>query len=187
MKKAKKYETLYRINDATGRIVIDIALNDYLEFFHEWDNATFRKRNMHPELAEFLDICSEDIPMNRNLEIVFSLKSSRSTKMEELIRTSYQNYYGSLQRLENRRTKRFFRISAILLATALLLLTTYALAADLREKNIVLEVLLESLLIGGWVFTWEAVHMLFLDIIEPFHRRREIKRFLDAQLTFKYH
>jgi hypothetical protein len=33
MKKAKKYETLYRINDATGRIVIDIALNDYLEFF----------------------------------------------------------------------------------------------------------------------------------------------------------
>lgn len=39
MRKIKKYEMLYRRNDITERVIIDIALNDYLEFFHEWDNS----------------------------------------------------------------------------------------------------------------------------------------------------
>ena len=66
MKKANKYETLYRKNNYTGRIIIDIALEDYHEFFHEWDNASFRKRDIHPELAQFLDLCSEDIPLKKS-------------------------------------------------------------------------------------------------------------------------
>jgi hypothetical protein len=186
LRKNKKYESLYRINSDTGRVIIDIALDDYLEFFHEWDNSTFKKRDMHPELAEFLDICSEDIPIRRKLEIVFSIGTARNLEKEELIRTSYRNYYNAIKRLEDRKTKRFIRLSAILLFTSLMLLSVYALLADFRESNIVSKVLLESLLIGGWVFTWEAVHMLFLDIIEPFHRRREIKRFLETELSFNY-
>lgn len=54
---------LYRKNEETGRIIIDIALDDYLDFFHEWDNSTFKKRDIHTDLAEFLDLCSEDIPL----------------------------------------------------------------------------------------------------------------------------
>lgn len=61
MKNSNKYEMLYRKNYNTGRIIIDIALEDYLEFFHEWDNSVFKKRDIHIELAEFLDLCSEDI------------------------------------------------------------------------------------------------------------------------------
>lgn len=135
MRKNKRYEALYRRNKDTGRIIIDIALDDYIEFFHEWDNSVFKKRDMHPELAEFLDICSEDIPLREKLEIVFSI---------------------------------------------------YGLFANHELNNIILKVLLESLLIGGWVFAWEAVHILFLDIIEPLHKRREAKRFLEAEISFKY-
>ena len=187
MKKANKYETLYRKNNDTGRIIIDIALVDYLEFFHEWDNSVFRKRDIHPELAEFLDLCSEDIPLRKKIEIVFTMNTDEiSIEKEEQIRISYKNYYNSLQRLESRKTKRFFQISAILLFTSLVLLTAYALLREVTKESIISDVLLESLLIGGWVFTWEAVHLLFLDIIEPFRRRREIKRFLEAELTFKH-
>lgn len=187
MKSANKYETLYRKNNDTGRIIIDIALEDYLEFFHEWDNSVFKKRDIHTELAQFLDLCSEDIPLRKKLEIVFSLNTTEISKeKEEMIRISYQNYYNSLKRLENRKTKRFVRISAILLFTSLILLSAYGLLIDTNESTIISKVLLESLLIGGWVFTWEAVHLLFLDIIEPFRRRREIKRFLEAELSFKY-
>lgn len=75
---------------------------------------------------------------------------------------------------------------AILLFISLILLSAYGLLIDAKSNTILSKVLLESLLIGGWVFTWEAVHLLFLDIIEPFRRRREIKRFLDAVISFKY-
>ena len=160
-------------------------MEDYLEFFHEWDNSAFRKRDIHPELAEFLDLCSEDIPLRKKLEIVFSLNTDEiSAEKEEQIRISYKNYYNSLKRLVNRKAERFFKVSAILLLTSIVLLSAYTLLREVTNHSIISDVLLESLLIGGWVFTWEAVHLLFLDIIEPFRRRREIKRFLEAEITF---
>lgn len=187
MKKTDYYETVYRKNDVTGRVIIDIALDDYIDFFHEWDNASYKRRDIHNELVEFLDVCSEDIPIRKKLQIVFTLKTNDiSGEKENAIRISYQNYYRSLKRLEYRKFKRFIRISLILLCTSLLLLTSYGLLADYSANSIISKVLLESLLIGGWVFAWEAVHMLFLDIIEPFRRRREIKRFLEAEIHFKY-
>lgn len=187
MKKINKYETLYRRNNDTGRVIIDVALEDYLEFFNEWDNSPFKKRDIHPELIHFFDECSEDIPLSKKLEIVFSLNTEEnSIEKEEQIRISYKNYYNSLNRLVNRKTERFFKVSAILLFTSLVLLSAYALLRKVTKHSIISDVLLESLLIGGWVFTWEAVHLLFLDIIEPFRRRREIKRFLEAELSFKH-
>ncbi|MDF2484425.1 MAG: hypothetical protein K0R46_593 [Herbinix sp.] len=187
MKKSNKYEMLYRKNYDSGRVIIDIALEDYIEFFHEWDNSVFKKRDLHSELALFLDLCSEDIPLRKKLEIVFSLNTSEINKeKEELIHISYRNYYNSLKRLEDRKTKRFVRNSMILLFISLILLSAYGLLIDTRVDTFLSRVLLESLLIGGWVFTWEAVHVLFIDIIEPFHRRREIERFLEATLIFKY-
>jgi len=187
MKKANKYEMLYRKNNYTGRVIIDIALDDYFSFFHEWDNSAFKRRDIHAELAQFLDLCSEDIPLRKKLEIVFSLdRVEISKEKEELIRTSFRNYYNSLKRLEDRKTKKYVRIALVLLFISLLLLSAYGLLNDIKENTIISRVFLESLLIGGWVFTWEAVHLLFIDIIEPLHRRREINRFLEADISFKY-
>ncbi|NLJ96305.1 MAG: hypothetical protein GX321_04065 [Clostridiales bacterium] len=187
MKKIKIYESLYRKNPETGRVIIDIALEDYQEFFHIWDNSAFKKRDIHDELVQFLYLCSEDIPLKRNIEIVFSLQTGEKSKEKEnLIRTSYINYFCSVKRLERRKTKRFIRNSLILLFIAIMLLTLYGLLIPIKQESVMSKVLFESLLIGGWVFTWEAVHLLFIDIIEPFRRHREIDRFLEAELSFIY-
>src|SRR5574344_1980117 len=103
MQKSNKYKILYRKNEKTGRIIIDIALDDYHDFFHEWDNAAFKKRDIHPELADFFDLCSLDIPLRKELEIVISLKSNQAEpEKEEQLRLSYLNYYSALNRLETR-------------------------------------------------------------------------------------
>lgn len=183
----KTYETQYRRNKETGRIIIDIALDNYQEFFHEWDNSVFKKRDIHPELAEFLDLCSEDIPLRKSLEIIFTLNTSEyNADKEEQIHVSYKNYYSSLNRLETRKVKRIIRISTILLVISLTLLFVYGFFSNRAANNIISNVLLESLLIGGWVFAWEAVHLLFLDILAPFRRHREIKRLFEAVISFKY-
>lgn len=187
MKKANKYESLYRKNSDTGRVIIDIALENYLDFFHVWDNATLRKRDIHSELVQFLDLCSEDIPLRKKLEIVFTLDIDEISKEKEnQIRLSYKNFYASIKRLEQRKTKGFIRNSITLLFISLILLTLYGLLNDISQSTLLSRVFLESLLIGGWVFTWEAVHLLFIDIIEPFRRRKETNRLLDADLSFRY-
>ena len=187
MKKSSQYEMMFRKNNDTDRVIIDVALNDYIEFFHEWDNAVFKKRDIHSELVEFFDICSEDIPLSKRLEIDFSISTvDVSEEKEEQIRVSYRNYYSSLKRLEKRKTKRLLRMSIILLFISIVLLTSYGLFMDVELTTIASRVILESLLIGGWVFAWEAVHTLFIDIFEPFQRSREIQRFLEADISFIY-
>ncbi len=187
MKKEKYYEQLYRINPTTNRVIIDISLDNYLDFFHEWDNSVFKKRDINTALVQFLDLCSSDIPLSKKIEISFMLEDeSHSSTKESQIRESFQNYYHSLYRLETKKTRRYIRTAIVLLVVSLSLLAIYGLLIDTTSSSILFRVLRESLLIGGWVFAWEAVHLVFIDIIEPIYRIREIKRFTTANLTFTY-
>lgn len=187
MKKHNQYETLFRKNKNTDRVIIDIALGDYMEFFNEWDNSAYKMRDIHSDLVRFLDLCSDYIPLRKKIEIVFSIETSKADKeREDSIRLSYSNYYNALKRLESRKVNRYIRMSMILLIISLVLLTSYGFFYEIQVETIGSLVLLESLLIGGWVFAWEAVHTLFIDIIEPVRRMREIQRFIEADITFVY-
>lgn len=186
-KKAKEAAllSLYRRNSQTGNIIIDVALDRYLEFFHEWDNAVFKKRDLNPELADFLDICSEDIPLSKQFDVHFHIKNiALDSEKEKLIIASYHNYYTALKKLEDRKVKRIARFSVILFVIALGFIFLNLIANARAGNQLLPKVLLEGLLIGGWVFMWEALHMLFFDILEPFKRKRELKRFLNAEITF---
>ncbi len=183
----KDYETIYKRNSETGRIVIEVLLNDYLEFFHEWDNAAFKKRDMHPELAAFLDECSEDIPLREDLEIQFCLPEEiADPKREATIRTSFKNFYNSWINWEKKEMKRIVSGSGFLLLIALTLLLLYTVLSGGDGDTLVTSVLLESLLIGGWVLTWEAFHGIAIDIVQPFKRRKELSRLLDSAISFRY-
>lgn len=138
-------------------------------------------------MVRFLDLCSDYIPLRKKIEIVFSIEKGEADKeKEDSIRISYSNYYNAFKRLESRKTKRYIRMSIIMLIISLILLTSYGFFYGIQAETIGSLVLLESLLIGGWVFAWEAVHTLFIDIMEPVRRMREIQRFIEADITFVY-
>ncbi|AEV29347.1 hypothetical protein SpiGrapes_1537 [Sphaerochaeta pleomorpha str. Grapes] len=186
MKKKLGYESLYRVNPLTNHVIIDIALDYYLEFFHEWDNAAFKKRDMHPDLAKFLDICSSDIPLRRSLDIMFCIKDgSIDTEKETLIIESFKNYFKSQERAEAKKLKRTLLFGSSLFLIAILLLLVYVIDKAQRQSGVLPALFLEGLLIGGWVFMWEALHMFFFESLEPFLRRKEIRRFLQASLLFR--
>ena len=78
------YESAYKVNKETGRCVIELALDGYHDFFHEWDNASYKRRDLHPELTGFLDMCSEDIPLKKELEIRIEIgKEPKDDRMED--------------------------------------------------------------------------------------------------------
>lgn len=114
------YEQIFKRDPESGKIVIEISLNDYLEFFHEWDNAVFKKRDMHPELAEFLEECSRDIPSKEALDVRFYLADEpRDPQKEEVIRSSYRNYFDAALSFEEGEVKRTVYGSGAMLLIAL--------------------------------------------------------------------
>lgn len=181
------YEQIYERDSKTGNIVIDIALSDYLEFFHEWDHAVFKKRDMHPELAEFLEECSNDIPPREALDIRFYLADElRNPEKEDIIRTSYRHYFDAGIAQEKGEIRRTVFGSGVMLFIAIALLSVYTLLADYEPDTVIKSALLESLLIGGWVLTWEAFHRVAIEIVEPLRRKKTMKRLQDVTISFRY-
>ena len=163
-------------------VIIDIALGDYIESLMNGIIPPLRCVT-YSDLARFLDLCSDYIPCEK-IEIVFLLKQVKRIRKRDSIRLL--PWYKLLKRLESRKANRYIRMSIILLIISLILLTSYGFFYEIQVETIGSLVLLESLLIGGWVFAWEAVHTLFIDIIEPVRRIREIQRFIEADITFVY-
>jgi len=185
-KKNNKQLSLYRVNPENNRVVIEIAMNNYVEFFHEWDNAIFRKRDIHPELAEFLDLCSEDIPIKRKLEIEFCIKNrAEDLEKEKLIVASYRNYYNSQNRLIIRNLRRLLRTSLFLFLISFGFITLHILFGTNLNEQVLPRIIMEGVLIGGWVFMWEALHMAVFESLDPLKRRQEYNRYLNADIKFK--
>lgn len=181
------YKKLYKINPKNGNVVIEVSLDDYLEFFHEWDNAVFKKRDIHPELVDFLDLCSEEIPFSEKLGIQFFITNEeRDEAKEDLLRASYMNHYRALHFNEKRVVKRMFSSSGVLLLISFTLLFLYTKLSVAPRETVLASVLLESLLIGGWVLTWEAFHGATIDVMQPLRRCKDLRRFLKADISFRY-
>lgn len=183
----ENFKKVFRINPKNENVIIEVSLDDYIEFFHEWDNSVFKKRDIHPELVDFLDLCSLEIPFSQKLEVQFFITNEeRKEAKEQLLRESYTNHYKALHFNETRNIKRVFSSSGVLLLVSFILLLLYAKLRSDAPTTMLSTVFLESLLIGGWVLTWEAFHGVTIDILEPLRRRRDLKRFLRADISFRY-
>ncbi len=178
---------MYRVNPETHRVVIDIALDRYLDYFHEWDNSAFRKRDLHPELADFLDLCSEEIPIRKKLELSFWIKNRKEedTEKENVLVASYRNYYEAQLHMVGRNLLRHVKFSLILFLLAVGFIALYFVVSKSEGEHLLSQIMVEGVLIGAWVFTWESFHMIFFETMDPMKRRKELKRFLDAKIGFR--
>ncbi len=185
MKRSKYYQQVYRINEANGKVIIDVALERYLDYFHEWDNSTYKRRDLHPDLAQFLDVCSNEIPLNKKIEIVFAIKHrEEDPQKESMIINSYHNYYLALLQYVNREIGRKIRFAILVALIAVFIIAMYYFSSSPSNSVFAYRIVREGILIGGWVFMWEAFHIIAFQTLDPLKRRRELKRFLEATLIF---
>ena len=181
------YETAYKVNKENGRSVIELALNNYNEFFHEWDNASYKRRDLHPELTAFLDLCSEEISMKKELEIRLEIINEKQDKdMENQILQSYENYYGFFMKQKKKKIRRNFRSSALLAVVGIAFIFVYSLLSYDLPDEIWYDVPLKGLYIGGYVFFWEALYNGYFGSKEMIYRNRELGRLRRALLRFTY-
>jgi hypothetical protein len=184
---ANMYESAYKLNKETGRCIIELALDGYHDVFHEWDNASYKRRDLHPELTGFLDMCSEDIPLKKELEIRIQIvKESRDQQMEAQIRQSYENYYGFFIKQKKKKINRNFRGSAMLALVGITFIFLYSLLSTDLPNEIWYDVPLKGLYIGGYVFFWEALYNGYFGSKELIYRNKELARLRRADLQFIY-
>lgn len=104
---------------------------------------------------------------------------------EHTLEASYQNYYKAQLQMIRRSINRHYRFSFMLFLIAVGFIALYFLVSRGKDTHLLSQIMVEGVLIGAWVFMWESLHMLFFETMEPLKRRKELKRFLDAEIVFR--
>ena len=183
-----KYTDIFEQNEANGNVIIDVALDNYDDYYHEWDHAKYRMRDIHPDLYNFLDECSEQIPLKEKLEIRFHIENeARAAEREKEINDSYLYYHNStlLAQQEKIRSTRLSVIKSVIFGVVLLWASFFS-SGILTVENLLIEIALEGMLIGGWVFIWEAIYMSAYSLREERGVYKRIDRLKKAELLFDY-
>jgi hypothetical protein len=103
-----------------------------------------------------------------------------------MIRESYKNYYGFLNRQEEKKIKALFMEILTLTIIGVCFIFSNDILSKILPRTDWADVFLEGLLVGGWVFMWEALHLITFERQDYFKRNKELKRFLKAPIVFGY-
>jgi len=166
--------------------MIEVALDQYTDIFSEWDPAPFKRRSLDPDLELYLEASSEEIPLHHSIELYFTIpQGSHDDVMEEEVKNGLKNsclfkIYLLRRKIEktNALMVRYIILGFILLWLGTLFVGQYA-------DEAILALFADALLIGGWVFVWEAVSLFSFTNRELYHEWRTYKRLENAPVIFQ--
>lgn len=179
-------QSIYKYDQLTDSYQLEISIDNYHELFNAWDASPIKKKDLNPELAEYLKQASIDIPIKEKINIVFLLpKRLRSEPYEHKAQKAFQNYYNANVHFINQTLKSDYKkILSYLFIGFLFVTSTYFLESN--SIAVSFDILNEGLFIGGWVFLWEAFSLFFFEINDKINKRKRHLRFAKTVIIFKY-
>ncbi len=179
------FSKTYKLNESTLVCFIEIALNQYAHIFNKWDYAPLERREVDPELESYLKRCCEEIPSKYSIELDFIISAEIiNYEKEEESRNGLKNHFTlQIYLLKKKLNRNNLKIFLYVLSGFLLLWIVAIWEIDI--SRILLSVIEDGLLIGGWVFLWEAVSTLFFANSEIYESYRTYKRLLNSIIVFR--
>ncbi|ELR96912.1 hypothetical protein [Gloeocapsa sp. PCC 73106] len=187
MKRDNLFTQVYILDKATNRYMIEIGLDRYTDIFNEWDPAPFKRREIDPDLALYLEECSREIPLSYPVEICFTVPAViRDPLLEEESRAAFKNCFNFRIYLIKKDVREIrIRILGYLITGFMLLWVGMIFPYQNDDTINWSDILIEGISIGGWVFIWEAISLLFLKNREYRNRLQTYQRLLDAPVIFR--
>lgn len=186
--KKKKTDTLnlYNRNPESQAFMIEVSIDDYAEIFNGWDASPLRRKDMEPELVDYLEQASTEIPMKEKLELVFYLnKNMYDPDKEQKSLTGIKNNFKFIIYLINQTLNLKYRQMATYIILSLVFITLAYLLRNLIELSLLTNIMVEGFFIGGWFLLWEAFSIFVFDSHQVRLRKKLYTRFLNSDIIFK--
>ncbi|KLU58880.1 hypothetical protein CEB3_c48980 [Peptococcaceae bacterium CEB3] len=152
---------IYEKNPTTGNYVVEISLSKYEDVFNGWDHADYKKRDLDPQLTFFLERCFSEIPLNHAVEICFYLPTEERDRAKEKVITScIDTYYGFYAYTEGKKIYKSYQKTLLYIMASFMFLTGSFLIRN-DAGNVLVNTLIQGATVGGWVFLWEALSLVF--------------------------
>ncbi|MGK7892539.1 MAG: hypothetical protein AB4372_02515, partial [Xenococcus sp. (in: cyanobacteria)] len=144
---------IYRRNESNNTFLIELSLNQYAEFFSKWDFAPFERREVNPELEEYLVRSSDEIPSQYPIELnIIIPQENREQQEEEKLLDGFRKHFTFKIYLLKKKLQKNNRQALYYALGGLFLL---GIIWKISSQNLLPQILKEGVIIGGWVFIWE--------------------------------
>lgn len=186
-KKPFALKQIYRVNEETNAYMIEISLDDYDELFNGWDASIIRRKELEPELLDYMVSASYEISLNYPVELWFYVDPSKENTDREMISvlSIVNNFKTRLHFNEMKLRSNYRKILIYILMSTLFLLFAYLMPKDL-DMILFINIIVEGLFIGGWVLLWEAFSLFFFDSHDLRIRKKHLIKLKDSKIYFKY-
>ncbi|MCK9351536.1 MAG: hypothetical protein WCT49_00470 [Candidatus Paceibacterota bacterium] len=186
----QRSKDLYRYSKELNTCYIDVEIDFYRELYNEWDFSPITNRDLDEELFEFLESSVEDISPKYNICIVFNIPENlKDAEKEEKSIQGFLNYFNYEIRKQNNKIRKTANhaitcgIYGLMFLFAGTFATQYLETHELYAK---FSFLAEGLIIGGWVFGWHLIEIIFFRSEELFSQKKILERLRDAKIEFNY-
>lgn len=180
---------LYDYDPKDHSYVIKISPDYYLDIFNKLDHYPIRKRDINQSVINYIEDCSEDIPLSKTIKIEIKIKKEpRNADLEERTAKGVRNYFQYILASYKKMSKTVLNTSLIyMLIFAIIAVATFFIESlQLNINRIFLKMILEGVSIGSWVFLWEAIAGLVIKNRENRFLIKTYKRLSKSFLYFTY-
>jgi hypothetical protein len=152
----------------SGYSVIEVHVGALEQLFNHIDPSPFHDRDLDRSTEEFIVDWSRDFPADALLALLVHLDRPAELAHEaSVLRDAVHQYFAARARTTRRRLRELLRRGRMSLIIGLAFLGLAVVASELIEGWLepggVLNVLRESLLIGGWVAMWRPFEVFLYD------------------------
>lgn len=186
MKSKSFFDSIYKYEEEINAYLIEVSLDSYDEVYDDWDPSPFKRRDIEDEFNDYIYNSSEDIPLNYNIGIILHLPiCKKDLKKEGMLVSALRSYYTyEVERVNKKKRNLLKRTVSYLFMSIFLLSAGYFFVSE--SEMVILNVLHEGILIGGWVFLWEFFTNIFITLRDMQTEYRMLDRILCSMIKFVY-
>ncbi len=180
----KAYHKLTYQKDADGKYRIPVRLKKYEDIYSDWDPSPFKRRDIEEDFIEYIWDSALDIPLKEDFVVVFLVNEElRDNKKESQLLKALNNHFNyslsKLQRVYFEEKKKSLRYLVIGIIFAIVAYSNFFEGVGIWNK-----VFEEGIIIGTWVFFWEAFYDYFIECQSTRQELKLIKKFLKTEYLF---
>ena len=180
-----RIKDLYTYNQIDKSYDIEIAIDQYQDVFNTWDAAPLKRKDIEPDLMEYLEQAGHDIPLKKKVSIVFVMpKEMRDQKKEAFTKEAFDMQFKYMISIKNKDINFNYRRMFTFIIASIVLITINYFFKGQATSDFVETLLLEGMLIGGWFLLWNAFSIAVLDNYKLRKTRKIFARYLKSDILF---
>lgn len=181
-----EYLNLYHVNPSTEAYVVELSIDDYSEIFNGWDASPLRRKEIEPELMNYLEQAGGEIPLRAKIELCFDVRvAGRDHEKELTTRAAIQNNFRVQLLFANQALRNIYRRFVTYVTVSAILLTLAYTLPNLMDLALMHKILVEGMFIGGWWILWEGCSLFFFKGHELRTKKKMFERYIRSDIFFR--